>query len=104
MTTHSDYIVKELNTLIMLNHDKAHLKRIMENESYKLDEMLSANKVKVYIAEEALVMLDGGKRKAHCQTLTPADIDPALGIEARSFDTTIEDMNRIQEEIVWGGE
>ncbi|MCX5862617.1 MAG: ATP-binding protein [Deltaproteobacteria bacterium] len=104
MTTHSDYIIKELNTLIMLNHDKAHLKRIMENEGYKPDEMLSANKVKVYIAGEALVRLDGGQRKTRCQTLTPADIDPELGIEARSFDKTIEDMNRIQEEIIWGGE
>ena len=30
ITTHSDYIVKELNTLIMLNGDKPHLKRIAE--------------------------------------------------------------------------
>jgi len=29
-------------------------------------------------------------------------IDPELGIEARTFDATIETMNRIQEEIVWG--
>lgn len=104
MTTHSDYIIKEFNTLIMLNHDKTHLKRIMNQEGYKSGEMLSSNKVKVYIAEEALVMLESGKRKTHCQTLTPADIDPEMGIEARSFDKTIEDMNRIQEEIVWGGE
>jgi hypothetical protein len=48
------------------------------------------------------VKLDGGQRKTRCQTLTPADIDPELGIEARSFDTTIETMNKIQEEIVWG--
>ena len=104
MTTHSDYIVKELNTLIMLNHEKPHLKRIMENEGYKPDEMVFSNAVKVYIAEEAPIMLDGGQRKTRCQTLTPADIDPELGIEARSFDKTIEDMNRIQEEIIWGGE
>ena len=32
ITTHSDYIVKELNTLIMLNHDKPHLKRIAKGE------------------------------------------------------------------------
>ncbi|MFN9556542.1 MAG: AAA family ATPase, partial [Dolichospermum sp.] len=30
ITTHSDYIVKELNTLIMLNHDKPHLQRIAQ--------------------------------------------------------------------------
>lgn len=104
ITTHSDYIIKELNTLIMLNHDKPHLKRIAENEGYKLEELLSPGKIKVYIAEEALVKLDGAHRKSRCLTLTPADIDPELGIEARSFDTTIEKMNRIQEEIVWGAE
>ena len=33
-----------------------------------------------------------------------AEIDPELGIEAPSFDETIDDMNRIQGDIVWGGE
>ncbi|OQX26364.1 MAG: hypothetical protein BWK80_10950 [Desulfobacteraceae bacterium IS3] len=104
ITTHSDYIIKELNTLIMLNHDKPHLKRIAEKEGYKPEELLLSDKIKVYIAEESLVKLDGGQRKTRCQTLTPADISSELGIEARSFDTTIETMNRIQEEIVWGEE
>ncbi|MFZ4438678.1 MAG: AAA family ATPase [Syntrophales bacterium] len=104
ITTHSDYIIKELNTLIMLNQDKQHLKQIAEREGYNKDELLSADKVRVYIAEEALVRLDGGQRKTRCQTLTPADIDVDMGIEARSFDKTIEEMNRIQEDIVWGGE
>jgi ABC-type branched-subunit amino acid transport system ATPase component len=104
ITTHSDYIIKELNTLIMLNHDKPHLKQIAEREGYKAEELIAAEKIKVYIAEKALVKLDGGKNKVNRQTLTPADIDPMLGIEARSFDETIGTMNRIQEEIVWGGE
>lgn len=104
ITTHSDYIVKELNTLIMLNHDKPHLKRIATAEGYKAEELLNSERIKVYIAEEASIKLDGGQRKTRCQTLTPAEIDPELGIEARSFDTTIEKMNRIQDEIVWGGE
>lgn len=104
ITTHSDYIIKELNTLIMLNHDKPHLKRIAEEEDYRKEELISADKIKVYIAEEALIVLEGKKRKTQCQTLVPADIDPEMGIEARSFDTTIETMNRIQEAIVWGKE
>lgn len=104
ITTHSDYIIKELNTLIMLNHDKPHLKRIAQEEGYKPEELVSADQIRVYIAENALVKLDGGQRKTRCRTMTPADIDPERGIEARSFDTTIEAMNRIQEEIVWGGE
>lgn len=104
ITTHSDYIIKELNTLIMLNQGGERLKALAEREHYKASEMLNSDKVRVYIAEEALIKLDGARRKTRCQTLVQADIDSKLGIEARSFDKTIEDMNRIQEEIVWGGD
>ena len=104
ITTHSDYIIKEINTLIMLNHDKPHLKQIAAEEGYRQEELLSANQVKVYIAEEDSKMLKGQKRKTKFNTLTPAKIDPEMGIEARSFDTTIENMNRIQTAIIWGEE
>lgn len=103
ITTHSDYIIKELNTLIMLNQGGERLQILAEREHYNASEMLNSDKVKVYIAEEALIKLDGAQRKTRCQTLVQADIDRTLGIEARSFDTTIEEMNRIQEEIFWGG-
>ena len=104
ITTHSDYIIKEINTLIMLNHDQPHLKQIAAEEGYRQEELLSADQVKVYIAEQALEMLKGKKRKTKFNTLTPAKIDPKMGIEARSFDTTIENMNRIQTAIIWGEE
>ena len=104
ITTHSDYIVKELNTLIMLNHDRPHLKQLAEDEGYLPTELLSADRIKVYIAEEALVKVDGKTRKVKVPTLTEAKIDSERGIEARSFDATIDDMNRIQDAIVWGGE
>jgi len=102
LTTHSDYIIKELNTLIMLNQNKPYLKKISEDEGYKLEELITADKIRVYIAEEALMMLNKNKRKTKVQTLIAADIDPELGIEARSFDDTIEEMNSIQEAIIWG--
>ncbi len=101
ITTHSDYIVKELNTLIMLSQNKPHLKKIAKREGYDSSELLGSEKIKVYIAEEALVKLDGNQRRTRCQTLVEAKIDPELGIEARSFDTTIDDMNRIQDAIMW---
>ena len=104
ITTHSDYIIKEINTLIMLNHDQPHLKQIAAEEGYRQEELLSANQVKVYIAEEDSKMLKGQKRKTKFHTLNPAKIDPEIGIEARSFDTTIENMNRIQTAIIWGEE
>ena len=85
----------------MLNHDKPHLKRIQEEEGYKTEELVSADQIKVYIAEEALIKLDGNQKKTKCQTLTLAKIDSEMGIEARSFDITIDTMNRIQEAIIW---
>ncbi len=102
ITTHSDYIVKELNTLIMLSQDKPYLKRIAQQEGYESSELIAPEKIKAYIAEEALVLLDGNKEKSPCLTLIEAKIDPELGIEMGSFDKTINKMNEIQEAIVWG--
>lgn len=102
VTTHSDYIVKEFNTLIMLSQDRPGLKRIAEREGYRPDEPVSADKVKVYIAERAPMKLKNRARVVEYQTLTPAPIDQGMGIEARSFDETINKMNEIQEAIVWG--
>ena len=104
ITTHSSYIIKELNTLIMLNRDEPHLKQIAVEENYLESELLSPDKVKVYIAKEALVQLDGQKKKTRSPTLVPAKISPELGIELTSFDTAINTINRIQERIVWGSD
>lgn len=101
-TTHSDYIVKELNTLIMLNQDKPHLKRIAKKERYRLDELLDPGKVKVFIAERALVEIGSQSSKTRHPTLVSAAIDPELGIEVNSFDETINKMNEIQDAIIWG--
>lgn len=99
VTTHSDYIIKELNTLIMLNHDKPHLKRIANENGYRDAELIKSDQVKVYIAQEVPSEGESGG-----YTLVPADMDPVFGIDARSFDETIDDMNRILEDIVWGAE
>ena len=105
ITTHSDYIIKELNTLIMLNHDKPHLKRIAEENGYRDNELINVDQVKVYIAEKALLPLEEGqKRRRRGHTLIPAKIHPEFGIGVSSFDKTIDDMNRIQDDIVWGEE
>ena len=105
ITTHSDYIIRELNTLIMLNHDKPHLKRIARANGYQEDDLISSNQVRVYMAQEDLMPLEKDqKRRRRGHTLVPADIDPQLGIEASSFDKTIDQMNNILEDIVWGAE
>ena len=101
ITTHSDYIVKEVNTLIMLNQDTPAVKRIADREGYRPEELVSADSVRVYIAERGRVKLGNGARRIECNTFVPAPVDAKVGIEARSFDETINRMNEIQESIVW---
>lgn len=101
ITTHSDYIIKEFNTLIMLKNDKPHSKEVQTRLNYKSSELLSHDQVRLYIADEALVKLDHKQRKTNCRTLIPANIDKNLGISVPSFDKTIEEMNAIQEELIW---
>ncbi len=101
ITTHSDYIIKELNTLIMLNHDKPHLKRIAKENGYQDSELIRSDQVKVYMA---LPLEKEQKESQSGFTFVEAKIDPVLGIEASSFDETIDRMNRIQEDIIWGAE
>jgi len=102
ITTHSDFIVKEINTLIMLNQNKPYLKELADQEKYLERELLSCNQVKLYIAEVALVKVGSGSRRINRPTLVEAVIDSELGIDARCFDETIDDMNRIQDAILWG--
>lgn len=104
ITTHSDYIIKELNTLIMLGRKTPRMQEIADREGYKPEEMLTASQVRLYISEVAHILKDGNQKKSRGQTLTEANISPDYGIEARSFDATIDTMNRIQDEIIWGGE
>ena len=97
LTTHSDYIVKEWNTLIMLNHGRPYLEKLAKEESYRADELLAPDQIKVYMTKQAAVEDSGPDH-----LLDPASIDPELGIEASSFEGTINEMNRIQDAIVWG--
>ena len=64
ITTHSDFIVKELNTLIMLNHEKPHLKKIAEENEYQESELIKVDQVKVFVVKEnELLDLEEGQKE-----------------------------------------
>ena len=92
VTTHSDYIIRELNTLIMLHNPKSpRLKSIAKELGYDkkhLNCLLSPKKVKCYVAE------DGSVR--------PMDINQKYGIEVTSFDESIREVNALQRRILYG--
>jgi hypothetical protein len=103
LTTHSDYIVKEFNTLIMLNQESPKLQSIREKlADYLLEDKLDPKCVSLYMARDASILRPGYRRKSKAKTLIKAEINTTLGIEAMSFDETIDDMNAIQEAIYYG--
>jgi AAA15 family ATPase/GTPase len=104
ITTHSDYIIKELNTLIMLKAGTNNSQKVMEKFGYADNELLLPQQVRVYSAGENLVKMADRKIKTKVIAFTPCDIDPSLGVEVKGFDDSIIEMNRIQEDILFGGD
>jgi hypothetical protein len=103
LTTHSDYIVKELNTLIMLNQESPKLNDILKKlPDYTPEDKLNPERMALYMARDEKMLRPGGQRKTKIKTLIRATISPTLGVEAMSFDETIEDMNAVQEAIYYG--
>jgi ABC-type lipopolysaccharide export system ATPase subunit len=84
ITTHSDYLIKELNNLILLSNDIVNKDELMKKYNYTNDDILDKEKVKVYISNN--------------NTLIPAQITN-LGIEVGSFDKEIINMNNFFNEV-----
>jgi predicted ATPase len=104
ITTHSDYLVKEINTLIMLNQRTAHTRAVQKQHGYADNELIDPNRVRLYMTSLESVKLSGAARSIKIRTLRLANIHADRGIEVKTFDDTIETMNTIQSEILYGGE
>jgi AAA domain, putative AbiEii toxin, Type IV TA system len=104
ITTHSDYLVKELNTLIMLAQRTPHTKSIQKTYDYVDDELLDSSRVHLYMTCTRPEQREGRGRRASMNTLRRANIYSDRGIEVTTFDTTIEEMNDIQGSILYGGD
>jgi len=103
ITTHSDYILRELNNLLLLNGKRPHLVQIAEREGYVKTELLKSSRLRVYSAKLGHVKLPGNSKKTQTQTLVAIPIDDEIGIHSSSFDDVINDMNRITDDIMFGG-
>ena len=79
ITTHSDYIVKELNNLIMLSRDFPEKDKVARRLGYRSEDELRPESVRAYVAE------GGG--------LSECDIG-RYGIVMPVFDRTIDDINK----------
>ena len=84
ITTHSDYLIKEINNLVMLTQDFKSKDAFLKKLGYKADDALDPSSVRAYIAE------DGG--------LTRCEID-RFGIDMPVFDETIDSINHASTEL-----
>ncbi len=103
ITTHSDYMIKEFNTLLMF-HSRKDIDKVqkqMAKHGYQKSELLSESQIKMYISKKECVKLPGNQRKTSTQTLFPVNFNPLYGMEVVSFDDTINEMNSIQESIMF---
>ena len=107
ITTHSDYIIRELNTLVLLHNrdESVFTNDILEHEGYSRQETLPYESVQVYTSGlySTRVPTKDGKRtrKSKINTLALSKVDQN-GIYLDTFDDTIDKMNKIQDYLVWG--
>lgn len=84
ITTHSDYIIKEINNLIMLSRSFKNKKEVVRELEYRNDDFLKPDSIRAYIAEG--------------DSLSKCDVDE-FGIDMPVFDETINKINRISNEL-----
>jgi len=85
VTTHSDYLIKEINNLIMLSHSFPGKGIVAKKLGYKESDFLHPENIRAYIAEN--------------NGLTVCEIDE-FGIDMPIFDETIDDINEVSNTLV----
>lgn len=101
LTTHSDYVIRELNTLILLAGRKGSKAKLLEDLGYDELELIPAEGVRFYRTSEDLREVDGGKRKRRVPILEECPVHKDSGIMVESFDEEIEILNRVQDMILY---
>ncbi len=84
ISTHSDYIVRELNSLLMLGQDDGEL---CAKHGYSEDEILRTEQVSACLFED--------------RAITPFEITAQDGIYATTFDEVIRELNEVNDDIYY---
>ncbi len=84
LTTHSDYIIKELNNLIMLSCSFDNKAKAVRRFGYEKNDYIPPERIRAYIAQQ--------------NGLTKCEIDK-FGIDMPNFDETINKINDVANEL-----
>jgi len=87
VSTHSDYLVREINNLIMLKSDFKSKKDIIEKYNYDDNMLISGKEVNAYL---------------FCKNgIDEMEIDEKEGIIAETFDSVINNLNEVSDDIFY---
>ena len=84
ITTHSDYLIKEINNLIMLSRPFKDKETVVKKLKYSADDFLDPDSIRAYVAEDS--------------SLTRCDVDK-FGIDMPVFDETIDRINTVANDL-----
>ena len=84
LTTHSDYLIKELNNLIMLNSVFRNKAKTIKELGYAKDDCIAPERIRAYIAENS--------------SITRCEFD-RFGMDMPNFDKTINEINDVANEL-----
>ena len=84
VTTHSDYLIMELNNLVMLSQSFPDREALTRKLKYSAEDFLEADSIRAYVAEG--------------NGLTPCKVN-GFGIDMPVFDRTIDEINRAANEL-----
>ncbi len=93
ISTHSDYIIRELNNLIMVGADNQDVKDIGKELGYKENEFIKFTDVGAYL-------FDYETPKSKQVKVKPIKIDKN-GFEVSTFDDTINELNKRSDELFY---
>lgn len=85
VSTHSDYLVREINSLIMLAQESPVRENLLAKFDYSLEEVLSPDKVSAWVFKD--------------RSIEPMPISKEEGIAAETFDEVIHKLNDTSDEI-----
>lgn len=102
ITTHSDTIIREFNTLIMFAQNAPHMDAVRKEFGYAPDESLAAESICLYVANGRPRTASGRARRNSFSTLERIPPDKKLGLSAEIFDATIIEMGKMQDALRYG--
>lgn len=84
ITTHSDYLIKEINNLVMLSRPFENKEAVVKKFKYSHEDFLDPDSIRAYVAQD--------------NSLTRCEVDK-FGIDMPVFDETIDRINRVANDL-----